>query len=154
MDPSWAQDNTSTDHSNLPHEWLESTHTIIKHLRPVTSIAMMRIAFRIMSPLLPRLAFARPLFMKAALIIIKAQQIHQILLHTLIVDQSWSLVKEIFDGFGLSWGRESLSCSRTRKKRSIQHGGSATQQWDTVLRDSVPHEDRKIDDAFHHPFVK
>ncbi|PKU68672.1 Mediator of RNA polymerase II transcription subunit 23 [Dendrobium catenatum] len=76
VDPSWAsQDNTSTAignivallhsfFSNLPHEWLESTHTIIKHLRPVTSIGMMRIAFRIMSPLLPRLAFARPLFMK------------------------------------------------------------------------------------------
>lgn len=50
--------------SNLPQEWLESTHTIIKHLRPVTSVAMLRIAFRIMGPLLPRLAFARPLFMK------------------------------------------------------------------------------------------
>lgn len=50
--------------SNLPHEWLESTHTLIKHLRPVSSVAMVRIAFRIMSPLLPRLAFARPLFMK------------------------------------------------------------------------------------------
>lgn len=76
LDPSWAsQDNTSTAignivallhsfFSNLPHEWLESTHTIIKHLRPVASIGMMRVAFRIMSPLLPRLAFARPLFMK------------------------------------------------------------------------------------------
>lgn len=52
--------------SNLPHEWLESTHTVIKHLRPVTSVAMMRIAFRIMGPLLPRLAFARPLFMKVS----------------------------------------------------------------------------------------
>ena len=50
--------------SNLPHEWLESTHTIIKHLRPLNSVAMLRIAFRIMGPLLPRLAFARPLFMK------------------------------------------------------------------------------------------
>lgn len=76
LDPTWAsQDNTSTAignivallhsfFSNLPHEWLESTHTIIKHLRPVTSVAMLRIAFRIMGPLLPRLAFARPLFMK------------------------------------------------------------------------------------------
>lgn len=76
LDPSWAsQDNTSTAignivallhsfFSNLPQEWLESTHTIIKHLRPVTSVAMVRIAFRIMGPLLPRLAFARPLFMK------------------------------------------------------------------------------------------
>ncbi|XP_074591663.1 mediator of RNA polymerase II transcription subunit 23 isoform X2 [Curcuma longa] len=76
LDSTWAsQDNTSTAignivsllhafFSNLPHEWLESTHTIIKHLRPVSSVAMVRIAFRIMSPLLPRLAFARPLFMK------------------------------------------------------------------------------------------
>lgn len=76
LDPTWAsQDNTSTAignivallhafFTNLPHEWLESTHTVIKHLRPVTSVAMMRIAFRIMGPLLPRLAFARPLFMK------------------------------------------------------------------------------------------
>ncbi|AQK74581.1 Mediator of RNA polymerase II transcription subunit 23 [Zea mays] len=50
--------------SNLPQEWLESTHTVIKHLRPVNSVAMLRIAFRILGPLLPRLAFARPLFMK------------------------------------------------------------------------------------------
>ncbi|XP_077232884.1 mediator of RNA polymerase II transcription subunit [Tasmannia lanceolata] len=76
LDPTWAaQDNTSTAignivallhsfFSNLPQEWLEPTHAIIKHLRPVTSIAMLRIAFRIMGPLLPRLAFARPLFMK------------------------------------------------------------------------------------------
>lgn len=76
LDPTWAsQDNTSTAignivallhafFSNLPHEWLESTHTVIKHLRPITSVALMRIAFRIMGPLLPRLAFARPLFIK------------------------------------------------------------------------------------------
>lgn len=53
--------------SNLPQEWLESTHTVIKHLRPVNSVAMLRIAFRILGPLLPRLAFARPLFMKVYL---------------------------------------------------------------------------------------
>ncbi|AQK74613.1 Mediator of RNA polymerase II transcription subunit 23 [Zea mays] len=76
LDPTWAsQDNTSTAignivallhsfFSNLPQEWLESTHTVIKHLRPVNSVAMLRIAFRILGPLLPRLAFARPLFMK------------------------------------------------------------------------------------------
>ncbi|XP_020083151.1 mediator of RNA polymerase II transcription subunit 23 isoform X2 [Ananas comosus] len=76
LDPTWAsQDNTSTAignivallhafFSNLPQEWLESTHTIIKHLRPVTSVAMLRIAFRILGPLLPRLAFGRPFFMK------------------------------------------------------------------------------------------
>ncbi|XP_020531801.1 mediator of RNA polymerase II transcription subunit 23 isoform X2 [Amborella trichopoda] len=75
-DPTWAaQDNTSTAvgntvallhsfFSNLPQEWLEGTHAIIKHLRPVTSVAMLRIAFRIMGPLLPRFAFARQLFMK------------------------------------------------------------------------------------------
>lgn len=75
-DPTWAfQDNTSTTigniiallhafFSNLPHEWLEATHTIIKHLRPITTIAQLRIAFRIMGPLLPRVAIARPLFKK------------------------------------------------------------------------------------------
>ncbi|KAI4369057.1 hypothetical protein MLD38_017548 [Melastoma candidum] len=31
---------------DLPHEWLEGAHTIIKHLRPVTSVTMLRIAFR------------------------------------------------------------------------------------------------------------
>ncbi|KAL3501933.1 hypothetical protein ACH5RR_036382 [Cinchona calisaya] len=76
LDPTWAaQDNTSTAignvvallhsfFSNLPQEWLEGTHLIIKHLRPVTSIAVLRIAFRIMGPLLPRLANAHNLFSK------------------------------------------------------------------------------------------
>ncbi|KAL0461460.1 UNVERIFIED_CONTAM: Mediator of RNA polymerase II transcription subunit [Sesamum latifolium] len=50
--------------SNLPLEWLEGTHLIIKHLKPVTSIAGLRIAFRIMGPLLPRLANAHTLFNK------------------------------------------------------------------------------------------
>ncbi|CAK9172251.1 unnamed protein product [Ilex paraguariensis] len=76
LDPTWAaQDNTSTAignivallhsfFSNLPQEWLEGTHLIIKHLRPVTSVAVLRIAFRIMGPLLPRLANAHGLFNK------------------------------------------------------------------------------------------
>ncbi|XP_065857093.1 mediator of RNA polymerase II transcription subunit 23 [Euphorbia lathyris] len=76
LDPTWAaQDNTSTAignivallhsfFSNLPQEWLEGTHIIIKHLRPITSVAMLRIAFRIMGPLLPRLANAHSLFNK------------------------------------------------------------------------------------------
>lgn len=50
--------------SNLPQEWLEGTHVIITRLRPVTSVAMLRIAFRIMGPLLPRLANAHTLFNK------------------------------------------------------------------------------------------
>ncbi|KAG6765963.1 hypothetical protein POTOM_030026 [Populus tomentosa] len=50
--------------SNLPQEWLEGTHVIIKHLRPITSVAMLRIAFRIMGPLLPRLANSHTLFNK------------------------------------------------------------------------------------------
>lgn len=50
--------------SNLPQEWLEGTHVVIKQLRPVTSVAMLRIAFRIMGPLLPRLANAHALFNK------------------------------------------------------------------------------------------
>lgn len=76
LDPTWAaQDNTSTAignivallhsfFSNLPHEWLEETHTIIKHLKPITSVAMLRITFRIMGPLLPRVVSARSLFGK------------------------------------------------------------------------------------------
>nr|XP_011463184.1 PREDICTED: mediator of RNA polymerase II transcription subunit 23 [Fragaria vesca subsp. vesca] len=76
LDPTWAaQDNTSTAignivsllhsfFSNLPMEWLEGTHLIIKHLRPVTSVAMLRIVFRIMAPLLPKLANAHNLFNK------------------------------------------------------------------------------------------
>ncbi|CAH2033702.1 unnamed protein product [Thlaspi arvense] len=76
MDPTWAaQDNTSTAignivallhafFSNLPQEWLEGTHVIIKNLRPVTSVAMLRVAFRIMGPLLPRLANTHTLFNK------------------------------------------------------------------------------------------
>ncbi|XP_019412778.1 PREDICTED: mediator of RNA polymerase II transcription subunit 23-like [Lupinus angustifolius] len=76
LDPTWAaQDNTSTAignvvallhsfFSNLPQEWLEGTHVIIKQLRPVTSVAMLRIAFRIMGPVLPKLANAHALFNK------------------------------------------------------------------------------------------
>ncbi|CAA2969488.1 Hypothetical predicted protein [Olea europaea subsp. europaea] len=76
LDPTWAaQDNTSTAignvvallhsfFSNLPLEWLDGADLIIKHLRPVTSIAVLRIAFRIMGPLLPRLANAHTLFTK------------------------------------------------------------------------------------------
>ncbi|CAA7401414.1 unnamed protein product [Spirodela intermedia] len=77
LDPSWAaQDGTSTAignivallhslFSNLPHEWLETTHTVIKHLRPISSTAMLRIVFRILGPVLPRLSFARPVFLKS-----------------------------------------------------------------------------------------
>ncbi|CAL1390798.1 unnamed protein product [Linum trigynum] len=76
LDPTWAaQDNTSTAignvvallhsfFSNLPQEWLEGTHVIVKNLRPIKSVAMLRIAFRIMGPLLPRLANAHTFFNK------------------------------------------------------------------------------------------
>ncbi|KAK9105927.1 hypothetical protein Scep_022771 [Stephania cephalantha] len=95
LDPSWAaQDNTSTPivsslffhclahyqgnivallhafFSNLPQEWLEGTHAILKHLRPVTSVAMLRVAFRIMGPLLPRLSFGRSLFTKTLVLLL------------------------------------------------------------------------------------
>lgn len=82
LDPTWAaQDNTSTAignvvallhsfFSNLPQEWLEGTNVIIKQLRPVTSVAMLRIAFRIMSPLLPKLANAHALFNKTLSILL------------------------------------------------------------------------------------
>ncbi|KAL1327824.1 hypothetical protein HN51_037817 [Arachis hypogaea] len=76
LDPTWAaQDNTSTAignivallhsfFSNLPQEWLEGAHVIIKQLQPIKSVAMLRIAFRIIGPLLPKLANAHSLFIK------------------------------------------------------------------------------------------
>ncbi|XP_010681926.2 mediator of RNA polymerase II transcription subunit 23 isoform X1 [Beta vulgaris subsp. vulgaris] len=84
LDPTWAaQDNTSTAignvvgllhsfFSNLPQEWLEGAHVIIKQLRPITSVAMLRIAFRIMGPLLPRLANAHTLFNKTLSLLLGA----------------------------------------------------------------------------------
>lgn len=50
--------------SNLPQEWLDKTHLIVNHLRPIKSVAVLRIAFRIVGPLLPRLANAHNLFSK------------------------------------------------------------------------------------------
>lgn len=50
--------------SNLPQEWLEGTNVIVNQLRPVASVAMLRIVFRIMGPLLPKLANAHALFNK------------------------------------------------------------------------------------------
>jgi len=53
--------------SNLPQEWLDGTNAIITNLRPVTSVAMLRVVFRIMGPLLPRLASTHTLFNKVLL---------------------------------------------------------------------------------------
>ncbi|KAK1413712.1 hypothetical protein QVD17_35490 [Tagetes erecta] len=76
LDPTWAvQENTSTTlgnvvalihafFSNLPQEWLANTHLLINQLRPVSSVSTLRIAFRIIGPLLPRLANAHSLFIK------------------------------------------------------------------------------------------
>ncbi|KAJ8760895.1 hypothetical protein K2173_021933 [Erythroxylum novogranatense] len=84
LDPTWAaQDNTSTAignvvallhafFSNLPQEWLEGTHMIFKHLKPITSVALLRITFRIMGPLLPRLANAHTLFNKTLALLLNA----------------------------------------------------------------------------------
>ncbi|KAJ7524381.1 hypothetical protein O6H91_17G002600 [Diphasiastrum complanatum] len=75
-DPMWAvQDGTSTVvgntvallhafGANLPFEWLEGMHAVINLQRPIRSVAQLRLAFRIMGPLLPRLAISRPLFQK------------------------------------------------------------------------------------------
>ncbi|KAL8157605.1 mediator of RNA polymerase II transcription subunit 23-like [Apium graveolens] len=82
LDPTWAsQDNTSTAvgtivsllhsfYSNLPQEWLEGTNLLIKHLRPVKSVWVLRIVFRIMGPLLPRVANSRSLFKKTLLMLL------------------------------------------------------------------------------------
>ncbi|KAG7655287.1 Mediator complex subunit Med23 [Arabidopsis suecica] len=84
MDPTWAaQDNTSTAignivallhafFSNLPQEWLDGTNAIITNLRPVTSVAMLRVVFRIMGPLLPRLASTHTLFNKTLMLLLSA----------------------------------------------------------------------------------
>ncbi|XP_019091037.1 PREDICTED: mediator of RNA polymerase II transcription subunit 23-like [Camelina sativa] len=84
MDPTWAaQDNTSTAigntvallhafFSNLPQEWLDGTNNIITNLRPVTSVAMLRVVFRIMGPLLPRLANTHTLFNKTLALLLSA----------------------------------------------------------------------------------
>lgn len=64
--------------SNLPQEWLEGAHLIIKHLRPVTSVAVLRIAFRIMGPVLPRLANAHNLFNKVMEILSSCRHLKEI----------------------------------------------------------------------------
>ncbi|XP_076947304.1 mediator of RNA polymerase II transcription subunit 23-like [Bidens hawaiensis] len=76
LDPTLAaQDNTSTAlgnvvalihafFSNLPQQWLDNTHLLIHQLRPVSSVSMLRIVFRIIGPLLPILANAHGLFIK------------------------------------------------------------------------------------------
>lgn len=53
--------------NNLPQEWLDKTHLLVNHLRPIKSVAVLRIAFRIVGPLLPRLANAHNLFSKVKL---------------------------------------------------------------------------------------
>lgn len=50
--------------SNLPYEWLEGMHTVITQQRPFVSVVHLRLAYRIMGPLLPRLVISRPLFAK------------------------------------------------------------------------------------------
>ncbi|KAG0577554.1 hypothetical protein KC19_5G164800 [Ceratodon purpureus] len=75
-DPSWgARDDTATViantvtllhtlQSNLPFEWLENMHSVITQQRPFVSVVHLRLAYRIMGPLLPRLLISRPLFAK------------------------------------------------------------------------------------------
>lgn len=77
LDPTWAaQENTSTTlgnmvallhafFSNLPIEWLDKTHLLLNQLRPVSSVTVLRIAFRIIGPVLLRLANAHSLFVKS-----------------------------------------------------------------------------------------
>mgnify|MGYP006889208104 FL=1 len=50
--------------SNLSFEWLEGIHTVVNNQRPITSVAQLRVAFRIIGPLLPRLIVSKPLFAK------------------------------------------------------------------------------------------
>lgn len=73
-DPTWAvEDDTSNVlgntiallhafASNLPFEWLEGIHSVITLQRPIVSVAQLRLAFRIIGPLLPRLVISKPVF--------------------------------------------------------------------------------------------
>ncbi|KAI5077336.1 hypothetical protein GOP47_0007160 [Adiantum capillus-veneris] len=75
-DPTWAVENdTSTIvgnllallhvfSSHLPFDWLEGMHTVINSQRPIVSVAQLRLAFRIIGPLLPRLVISKPLLTK------------------------------------------------------------------------------------------
>ncbi|KAL2653365.1 hypothetical protein R1flu_021493 [Riccia fluitans] len=75
-DPTWAvQDEMSNVvgntmallhafSANLPFEWLEGMHSVITLQRPICSVAHLRLAFRIVGPLLPRLVISRQLFAK------------------------------------------------------------------------------------------
>ncbi|BFI23757.1 mediator of RNA polymerase II transcription subunit 23 [Marchantia polymorpha subsp. ruderalis] len=75
-DPTWAvQDEMSSVvgntlallhafSANLPFDWLEGMHSVITLQRPISSVAHLRLAFRIMGPLLPRLVISRTLFAK------------------------------------------------------------------------------------------
>ncbi|CAM6090169.1 unnamed protein product [Calypogeia fissa] len=80
-DPTWAvQDEMSnvlgntlalvhTFGVNLPYDWLEGMHAIIKLQRPVTSVVHLRLAYRIMGPLLSRLVISRTLFTKTLVLL-------------------------------------------------------------------------------------
>jgi hypothetical protein len=50
--------------SNLSFEWLEGIHSVVNNQRPITCVAQLRLAFRIIGPLLPRLVVSKPLFSK------------------------------------------------------------------------------------------
>lgn len=75
-DPTWAVENgTSTMignmlallhvfSSHLSFDWLEGMHAVISLQRPIMSVAQLRLAFRIIGPLLPRLVISKPLFTK------------------------------------------------------------------------------------------
>ncbi|XP_024525879.1 mediator of RNA polymerase II transcription subunit 23 [Selaginella moellendorffii] len=75
-DPSWAvQDGTSSVignaaalfhafTANISFEWLENTHDVVNLQRPMTTVAQLRLAFRMLGPLVPRFVISRPLFAK------------------------------------------------------------------------------------------
>eukprot|EP00850_Spirogloea_muscicola_P008367 SM000044S16014 [mRNA] locus=s44:548456:560883:- [translate_table: standard] len=50
--------------ANLPFEWLEGSHEMVKLQRPVRTVAQLKICFKLLGPLLPRMAISRPLFAK------------------------------------------------------------------------------------------
>ncbi|KAI3818239.1 hypothetical protein L1987_12042 [Smallanthus sonchifolius] len=60
----WIQHELLKIIPQLSSGWLDNTHLLINQLRPISSVSMLRIAFRIIGPLLPRFANAHSLFLK------------------------------------------------------------------------------------------
>eukprot|EP00897_Mesotaenium_endlicherianum_P002683 jgi/Mesen1/2442/ME000158S01646 len=62
-----AGDNTSTRLGRLvalPYQWLEGAHALLLLQRPLRRVSQLRVAYRLMGPLLPRVLISRQLYAK------------------------------------------------------------------------------------------